>query len=994
MSGSGQAVLQHQTLGDTEGGWSQTITFDQFDPALGTLQAIDVGVTADMTGSVSFESLEAAPATISVTQSGNVTVSSPTGVLMTDATPYAYAFANLTAYDGTTDDAGVSGGVIALSNTATAAADWPQGSIDLGPFVGTGSVPLAVGATTSLDVTGPANLQIASQASAGASIDLQYNYTGSGPGNQGGGSTGGVFTNLTNNVDPSFFENAVTTAPQTFSFADSTTGWHNNIAVEQFDPTLGTLEAINITLTGDLSTTVGAENEDPSATTVSVTQAATLSLALPSVTETASASTNTWMGLLGYDGTLDFAGTSGAIAQRQTQAPTTRDALTDATDLAAFTGLGTVAVPLSAIGTSHLNGPGNLLARLLAEAGATATVSYTYVPNIPVTDITWSNDAGGAWTDGTNWSSAPGAPGSSDDVAITLPGTYTLNLDTAATVHSIIVDAPDATLVLDANLAVTGDFILDAGTIEFNGGTLSAGEVNVNGGLISGKAVDIESAGTIAITNGSIAAGDFVLQSGLFAVGPVTAMPAGTIQLDSANVALTDAASPNAYFGLGNPGTVTLSSDNTSFHTGAAGDSVMMNGSHDVVFGGTGADTVFGTGDGAMVDGGTGSLLFAGGNSGNATVTGASGAATLYGGTGGNNVLAAGNGKSVVFTGGNDMIWGGSGSDSIVGGGGASTVAAGIGDATVFAFSGAMLVYGGAGSLVFAGGGNGGSTVMGGSGASTLFGGTGGNNVLSAGSGHATLVGGGAGDVLYGGGLSGSVIFAGAGNETLVGSSAGNDTLVAGSGNDMVFAGGGNDMIWGGSGAVSVVGGSGMSTVAAGTGDTTVFAGSGAMLVYGGVGSLVFAGGGNASSTVVGGSGASTLFGGTGGKNLLFAGSGQSILVGGGSGDALVAGGGNDVMFAGSGADSLVAGTGSAQMVAGGGADLFMFINGQAGGNDVVWNFSQGTDRVMLSNYAPDVVATVLSSAVSSGGSTTIMLPDNTRITFGGIAHLTAGDFA
>lgn len=99
------------------------------------------------------------------------------------------------------------------------------------------------------------------------------------------------------------------------------------------------------------------------------------------------------------------------------------------------------------------------------------------------------------------------------------------------------------------------------------------------------------------------------------------------------------------------------------------------------------------------------------------------------------------------------------------------------------------------------------------------------------------------------------------------------------------------------------------------------------------------------------------------------------------------------MIFAGGGADNIVAGTGNAQMVAGGGSDLFVFGNGQAGGNDVIWNFAHGTDHVLLANYAPDIVTTALNSAVTSGGSTTITLPDNTRITFGAVTQLTAGDF-
>jgi Ca2+-binding RTX toxin-like protein len=90
----------------------------------------------------------------------------------------------------------------------------------------------------------------------------------------------------------------------------------------------------------------------------------------------------------------------------------------------------------------------------------------------------------------------------------------------------------------------------------------------------------------------------------------------------------------------------------------------------------------------------------------------------------------------------------------------------------------------------------------------------------------------------------------------------------------------------------------------------------------------------------------------------------------------------------------MVAGTGNAVMVAGTGPDLFIFVNGKTGGSDTIWNFVPGTDKVLLSNYAPDVVQTALAGAVTAGGSTTITLSDNTRITFGGVAQLTPSFFA
>lgn len=188
-------------------------------------------------------------------------------------------------------------------------------------------------------------------------------------------------------------------------------------------------------------------------------------------------------------------------------------ALTDASDLAAFIGQGTVSVPMTAVGSGSLYGPGDLLATLLAQSNATATVSYTYLPAGGSADAdTWWNSAGGEWTEGYNWGFG-NAPQPTDDVAITQPGNYTITLGSAQTIRSLVIDAPGATVVLDANLTTTGDVVLDAGTIEFNGATLSVDNLTMNGGIIDGGTVDIHAAGTIAVNSGSITAPDVALMA-------------------------------------------------------------------------------------------------------------------------------------------------------------------------------------------------------------------------------------------------------------------------------------------------------------------------------------------------------------------------------------------------------------------------------------------------------------------------------------------------
>ncbi len=153
----------------------------------------------------------------------------------------------------------------------------------------------------------------------------------------------------------------------------------------------------------------------------------------------------------------------------------------------------------------------------------------------------------------------------------------------------------------------------------------------------------------------------------------------------------------------------------------------------------------------------------------------------------------------------------------------------------------------------------------------------------------------------------------------------------------------------------------------------------------GGSGALVFSDVGGAGSTVTGGAGGTTLFGG---------GNGSAITYSGDVGAAYyVAGSGNETLNATASTtnNTIIAGSGSSAFTGGSGSDTFIFYHSLTamlgGGADLIANFSQG-DRVDLVGYGTDAANTALTTAVSSNGSTTIALSDNTRITFLGLTDV------
>jgi Ca2+-binding RTX toxin-like protein len=104
--------------------------------------------------------------------------------------------------------------------------------------------------------------------------------------------------------------------------------------------------------------------------------------------------------------------------------------------------------------------------------------------------------------------------------------------------------------------------------------------------------------------------------------------------------------------------------------------------------------------------------------------------------------------------------------------------------------------------------------------------------------------------------------------------------------------------------------------------------------------------------------------------------------------DTFRAGSGNDVITAGSGNNTIIAGSGHDTLTGGTGADNFTFIDGQAGGNVVITDFTVGTDKLTLQGYNNNAFSDALKHAVVAGGSTTITLQDHTTITFANVTNL------
>jgi Ca2+-binding RTX toxin-like protein len=242
-----------------------------------------------------------------------------------------------------------------------------------------------------------------------------------------------------------------------------------------------------------------------------------------------------------------------------------------------------------------------------------------------------------------------------------------------------------------------------------------------------------------------------------------------------------------------------------------------------------------------------------------------------------------------------------------------------------------------------------------------------------------TLDGRGGNDDLTGGNLA-DTILGGAGDDILKGGDGADwlngggrrdgDSYVAvgqADGKDTIDGGAGNDHIWGNSAATAQGGQDGDDWITAGSGSDYANGNAGADTIYGGDG----------SDRLYGGSGNDLLYGGIGADHLN-GNKGDDRIDGGDDGDALLGGQGDDQLSGGAGNDTLQGNVGYDTMAGGAGADIFVFggsdapfsvAAASAGSIDVVSDFQDGTDKLVL----PFAVASVLkgSAADISAAATT-----------------------
>jgi hypothetical protein len=175
---------------------------------------------------------------------------------------------------------------------------------------------------------------------------------------------------------------APTTLTQTATVPTAATDWSATVSLPQFDPSLGTLTAVDIVNAGSFTSHIRVESLDAAPSTITATESGTLTLSGSGVTalQTSIAAGQPYSAAA-FDGVLDFGGTSGHDFGVQTANGSQSTTLSAASALALYTGTGSVSFTEVAHATSGATGSGNLITNINTTAGAQVSVVYHYIPN-------------------------------------------------------------------------------------------------------------------------------------------------------------------------------------------------------------------------------------------------------------------------------------------------------------------------------------------------------------------------------------------------------------------------------------------------------------------------------------------------------------------------------------------------------------------------------------------------------------------------------------
>jgi hypothetical protein len=160
----------------TETDWTDSVSITKFNPALGTLNSVQIDLDVQMESNAKFEHRGGKPATVTMGLWANVDIQRPDTSSLLGGSAFKQTVDSVTKFDGIVDFGGTSGktydALSANGTNSTVTSD----AADLALFTGTGDIVLPVLANATSGFIGSGNLVFDVQTSASAGVKVTYDY--------------------------------------------------------------------------------------------------------------------------------------------------------------------------------------------------------------------------------------------------------------------------------------------------------------------------------------------------------------------------------------------------------------------------------------------------------------------------------------------------------------------------------------------------------------------------------------------------------------------------------------------------------------------------------------------------------------------------------------------------------------------------------------------------------------------------------------------------
>lgn len=160
--------------------WTETLTFDRFDPNLGVLLSVEFVLNGQAEGSASVESLDLTATTVTTEFEATVILRRPDMSQIVIVTPGQTFMDDLATFDGVVDFMGPSGethsGIVVDETDMFSTTNPADFALFTGPAGNPGTIDLPAEALGTSSATGPGNLIAQFQTSAAVDIEVCYTY--------------------------------------------------------------------------------------------------------------------------------------------------------------------------------------------------------------------------------------------------------------------------------------------------------------------------------------------------------------------------------------------------------------------------------------------------------------------------------------------------------------------------------------------------------------------------------------------------------------------------------------------------------------------------------------------------------------------------------------------------------------------------------------------------------------------------------------------------